>query len=377
MMKSETRHGADAPVEFGWFAPCCEDDYEFLGVPDPSLASTPEHVRNVMLAADRAGFKNILLPSGFNTGVDAWTRAAALSGEVRNIHLLPAVRVGEHHPPMFARAAANLDWMLGGKLNINIISSPLVGLPPEPSEVRYRRTQEFMHVVKAFWQREHVRFNGEFFRLDLKADLPRPIQPGGPPLYFGGSSPAAKEAAAAEADVYLFWGDTVPAIEAGIAEMRERAARYDRSLLFGLRVHVIARPTENEAQAAAQRLVSRLTSDVGETIKQRALDKDSVGKARQNELLARGEWADTFLWTGIGRGRPGCGTAIVGSYDQVEAKLREYLRAGVQAFILSGYPHQPEAERFGRYLLPRFAHQATCRALLLDQHTRSGIGEAS
>jgi hypothetical protein len=79
MMKSETRHGADAPVEFGWFAPCCEDDYEFLGVPDPALASTPEHVRDVVLAADRAGFKNILLPSGFNTGVDAWTMAAALS----------------------------------------------------------------------------------------------------------------------------------------------------------------------------------------------------------------------------------------------------------------------------------------------------------
>jgi alkanesulfonate monooxygenase len=156
----------------------------------------------------------------------------------------------------------------------------------------------------------------------------------------------------------------VPAIEAGIAEMRERAARYDRSLLFGLRVHVIARATENEAQAAAQRLVSRLTSDVGETIKQRALDKDSVGKARQNELLARGEWADTFLWTGIGRGRPGCGTAIVGSYDQVEAKLREYVAAGIQAFILSGYPHAPEAERFGEFLLPRFTRQTTCRALL-------------
>ncbi len=60
------------PVEFGWFAPCCEDDYDYLGVPDPALSSTPGHVRDVLLAADHAGFRNILLPSGFNTGVDSW-----------------------------------------------------------------------------------------------------------------------------------------------------------------------------------------------------------------------------------------------------------------------------------------------------------------
>lgn len=351
-------------MEFGWFAPCCEDDYEFLGVPDPALASTPEHVRAVILAADAAGFRNILLPSGYNTGVDSWTMAAAVSGVVKNLHLLPAVRVGEQHVPMFARAAANLDRMLDGRFNVNIISSPMAGLPPESSPVRYRRTQEFMRLLKAFWTQERVTFTGEFYQFDMKVDLPETVQPGGPPLYFGGGSPDAKQAAAAEADVYLFWGDTVPFIRDGVAEMRALAAGHDRSLIFGLRVHVIARETESEARAAAERLVSRLSAEVGETIKQRALDKESVGKARQNELLAQGEWADTFLWTGIGRGRPGCGTAIVGSYDQVEAKLREYMAAGVQSFILSGYPHTPEAGRFGAHLLPRFAHQTTCRELL-------------
>ncbi|MBV9851357.1 MAG: LLM class flavin-dependent oxidoreductase [Armatimonadetes bacterium] len=350
-------------MEFAWFAPCCEDDCELLGVPDPALASTPEHVREVIRAAERTGFQNILLPSGFNTGVDSWTTAAAVAYETHTLSLLPAVRVGESHVPMFARAAANLDRMLGGRLNVNIISSPIVGLPPEPSAVRYGRTREFMHLLKAFWTQEHVTFAGEYFQFDLKADLPRPVQPGGPPLYFGGASPEAKRAAAAEADVYLFWGDTVLAIRAGIVEMRALAAEQGRTLVYGLRVHVIARPTEEDARAAADRLVSRLSADVGETIKQRALDRESVGKARQNELLAQGDWADTSLWTGIGRGRGGCGTAIVGSYDQVEAKLREYMNAGVRAFILSGYPHGPEAARFGQHLLHRFA-RTTCREML-------------
>lgn len=67
-----------------------------------------------------------------------------------------------------------------------------------------------MHLLKAFWTQEHVTFAGEYFQFDLKADLPRPVQAGLPLLYFGGASREAKRAAAAEADVYLFWGDTVP-----------------------------------------------------------------------------------------------------------------------------------------------------------------------
>lgn len=353
---------ADSAVEMGWFAPCCGDDFEFLGVPDPDLASTPDHVAQVIRTADEVGFKNILLPSGYVPGADPWTLSSAMAAPTRQIQLLPAIRVGEQHLPMFARAAANLDHMLAGRLAINIISSPLIGLPPLPAEERYRKTQEFMQLLKAFWSGGKVEFQGEFYEFHLETTPCAPFQPGGPLLYFGGASPGAQLAAAAEADVYLLWGEPVPAVRTTIENMRALAAKFNRELLFGLRVHIIARATESEAKAAAERLVSRLNDDVGEVIRQRSLDRDSVGKQRQNSLLAKGEWADTFLWTGVGRARGGCGTAIVGSYDQVELKLREYMHAGISAFILSGYPHNPEAERFGERLLPRF-ELTTCRSL--------------
>ena len=177
----------ETPVELGWFAPCCEEDFEFLGVPDAALASTPQHIRDIVLTAETAGFRNILLPSGFNTGVDSWVMACALALQTSTISLLPAIRVGEHHPPMLARAAANLDQMLGGRLNINIISSPLAATPPESSDVRYERTQEFMHVLKAFWreaaQKGQVEYSGNYFQLNAKADIPRPTRKNGPPLY--------------------------------------------------------------------------------------------------------------------------------------------------------------------------------------------------
>ena len=40
------------------------------------------------------------------------------------------------------------------------------------------------------------------------------------------------------------------------------------------------------------------------------------------------------------------GAAIVGTPDQVLAKLRAYQAEGIEAFILSGYPHAQEADLF-------------------------------
>ncbi len=57
-----------------------------------------------------------------------------------------------------------------------------------------------------------------------------------------------------------------------------------RHLRFGYRAHVIVRATEDEARAAARRLISRLDPDAGERIRRRSLDTTSSGNARQSEL---------------------------------------------------------------------------------------------
>ena len=67
-------------------------------------------------------------------------------------------------------------------------------------------------------------------------------------------------------------------------------------------------------------------------------------------------WAEPGLWTGIGRARSGAGAAIVGDPDQVLAKLRAYQQLGLEAFILSGYPHVAEGDLFARHVLPRLEH---------------------
>ncbi len=180
-----------------------------------------------------------------------------------------------------------------------------------------------------------------------------------PLLYFGGLSPDARDAAAKGADVFLMWPDRQEAVAAIIADMTARAAAYGRTLKFGYRAHVVVRETEAEARTAADRLLSKLDAAEGAAIRAKSLDSQSAGVAAQAALRENAGddgYAEANLWTGIGRARSGCGAAIVGDPDQVLAKLDAYRAMGIEAFILSGYPHAAEADLFARHVLPKIEH---------------------
>lgn len=344
--------------EVSWFSALCDDDYEFLGVPDPRLQASFEHCRDIALTAESAGFDNLLLPSGYALGIDSLVFAAGVAPLLRRMRLLMAVRMGEMWPAQLARQIASLDQMLQGRLTVNIISSDLPGETLE-SGPRYRRTVEIMHILRALLNGETIDFRGEFYQQTLAPPRVRTASGRCPPLYFGGLSEDAREAAAEGCDVYLMWPDRMEAVADIITDLHARAARRGRTLRFGYRVHVVVRETEAEARRAADRLLSRLDDAAGEAIRNLSLDSRSVGVRRQAELReasAGDGFIEDNLWTGIGRARSGCGAAIVGDPDQVLAKLRAYQALGIEAFILSGYPHQAEADLFARHVLPRLEH---------------------
>jgi alkanesulfonate monooxygenase len=155
------------------------------------------------------------------------------------------------------------------------------------------------------------------------------------------------------------WPDRLPVVEATIADLNRRAGERGRKLRFGYRVHVIVRETEALARQAAGRLLSRLDDEAGAEIRSHSLDSQSAGVRRQAELreaAASDGYIEDNLWTGIGRARSGCGAALVGDPDQILAKLNAYRALGIEAFVLSGYPHQAEADLFARHVLPRLDH---------------------
>ncbi|MDO8325184.1 MAG: LLM class flavin-dependent oxidoreductase [Phenylobacterium sp.] len=347
-----------APCEVSWFSALCDDDYEFLGVPDPALASSWEHCRNIALTAEKGGFDNILLPSGYGLGIDTLAFAAGIAPLLQRMRLLAAIRCGEMWPPQLARQLATIDQMLSGRLTVNIISSDMPG-ETLPSAPRYQRTVETMHILRTLLNGEALDFDGEFYKLKVEPPRIRTVSGKSPQFYFGGLSEDAREAAAKGCDVYLMWPDKQEAVKEILADMTARATKHGRKLKFGYRVHVVVRETEAQARAAADRLLSHLDAPVGDAIRAKSLDSQSVGVRRQAELRENASddgYAEANLWTGIGRARSGCGAAIVGDPDQVLAKLQAYQAMGIDAFILSGYPHAAEADLFARHVLPRLNH---------------------
>lgn len=344
--------------EVSWFSALCDDDYEFLGTPDAMLRSSWEHCRDIVLQAETGGFDNILLPSGYALGIDTTAFAAAIAPMLRRLRLLMAVRIGESWPPQLARQIATIDRILGGRLTVNIISSDLPG-EKLASAPRYARTLEAMQILKTLLNGEPLDHQGEFWQLKLDPPGVGTVSGKCPPLYFGGLSEDAREAAAQGCDVYLMWPDKKEVVREIMDDMTARAAKHGRTLRFGYRAHVVVRETEAEARSAADRLLSKLDAASGEAIRNKSLDTASTGVAAQTALREGATddgYAEENLWTGVGRARSGCGAAIVGDADQVLAKLHMYQDMGIEAFILSGYPHIAEADLFARHVLPKMQH---------------------
>ena len=342
-------------TEYAWFGALCDDDYEFLGVADPALQSSWEHCREIVLRAERNGFDNVLLPSGYALGIDATAFASAIAVETSRIKLLLAVRLGELVVTQLARQIATLQQISKGRLVINAISSDLPG-ETLSSEDRYRRTTESIAVLRTLLAGKRADFDGRFVTTHVESPRIAVEHPHDPVIYFGGLSEAARECAAESCDVYLMWPDTTSRMMSVMQEMNTRAAKFGRTLRYGWRSHVIVRETEAQAREAARRLLSRLDAETGASIRAKSLDSQSAGVARQSELREQADadgYIERHLWTGVGRARSGAGIAIVGDPDQVAEKIREIRDAGVSTFILSGYPHLQECDLVARDVLAK------------------------
>ncbi|MBL0955369.1 MAG: LLM class flavin-dependent oxidoreductase [Leptospira sp.] len=354
--KAPAIRSEDTSVEVAWFCDLCNGDYEFLGVPDGNLRSSFEHCADIIRIADELGYQNILLPSSYQTGQDTLTFAAAASQFTKQISLLTAIRCGEIHPPMLARALSTLDHMLKGRLNINIISSDLPGTVRD-SKTRYEISKEVIQILQQGWTRDHINFQGKHYQLDLSADPVKSYQTnGGPLLYFGGISEDARALCAEFCDVFLMWPETEERLADTMKDLSERAVGFGRKIDFGLRIHLIVRETEKEAKDAAKSLLSKLNMERASDIKHRALDSNSAGVLRQDELRKSADsdlFIEPMIWSGIGLARSGCGSAIVGTPEQVYEKIQRYIQMGIRAFIFSGYPLVEESKLFANKVLPK------------------------
>jgi alkanesulfonate monooxygenase len=343
-------------AEISWFNDIIGGDTEYLGVLDNERRSSFEHCKDIVLAAEELGFSNILFPTAFTVGQDVLTFAAGVAKLTKNITLLTAIRTGEFHPPMLARALASLDHMLEGRLILNIINSDLPGTR-ENADFRYQRCAETIEILKQAWTKDRISYHGDVYQVELASTDPvKPYQQnGGPLLYFGGTSPGSRAVCAKYCDVFLMWPESEESMYATMQDLSTRAAAEGRTIDFGLRIHVVVRETEAEARTYARRLMTKFDEQRAMEIRSRGEDSRSLGVVRQDELRETADddgFVEDILWTHIGKVFSGCGSGLVGSADQILHKLNRYMDMGFRAFIFSGFPLIEEAEHFAKLVLP-------------------------
>ena len=310
-------------------------------------------------AADRLGYYGVLIPTG-KSCEDSWLVAAAMIPVTRQLRYLVAVRPGLQPPTLAARMTATLDRLSDGRALINVVTG---GDPVEnrgdgvflDHGERYQVTREFLDIYRRLLAGETVDYVGRHLRVEGAQVLFPPVQDGGPPLWFGGSSPEANTVAANAIDKYLTWGEPPAQVQQKIDAVRTLARERGRQISFGIRLHVIVRRTAKEAWAAADELISNV-SDATIAEAQKVLARmDSEGQRRMSALHGgRRERLEVSpnLWAGVGLVRGGAGTALVGDPETVAERMREYMALGIDSFILSGYPHLEEAYRFAELVMP-------------------------
>ena len=350
---------AQQELQIFWFLPT-HGDGRYLGTQKGARPVTLPYLQQIAIAVDSLGFHGVLIPTG-KSCEDSWLIAAALVSVTKQLRFLVAVRPGLQPPSLAARMSSTLDRLSDGRLLVNVVTG---GDPIENRgdgiflnhEERYKVTKEFLEVYKRLIRGEQqVNYQGEHVNVENAGLLFPPVQPLGPPLYFGGSSPAALAVAAEHINTYLSWGEPIADVTEKITAVRKLADEKGNQLEFGIRLHVIVRETEQEAIDAANKLISHLDDEVIAQAQSIFSRMDSMGQKRM-QALHNGSKDSLFiapnLWAGIGLVRGGAGTALVGSPEQVAERIRGYQAVGISKFIFSGYPHLEEAHRFAELVMP-------------------------
>ncbi|WP_072814707.1 LLM class flavin-dependent oxidoreductase [Rhodococcus zopfii] len=367
------------PLAFHWFLPTYGDSRSIVGGGHGTPAGAARgdrrasigYLASIARAAEEFGFTGALTPTGAWCE-DAFLTTAMVARESERIAFLVAFRPGLISPTLAAQMAATFSLHAPGRILLNVVTG---GEAHEQraygdhlgKDDRYARADEFLSIVRRLWAGETVTHRGRHLDVDeaALATLPNPV----PPLYFGGSSPAAGPVAAEHSDVYLTWGEPPAAVAQKIAWIRDLAAARGRTVRFGIRLHVISRDTAEEAWAQADNLVTALGPEAVATAQAGLARSESEGQRRMLALheahRRSGDWRDARnlevtpnLWTGIGLVRGGAGTALVGSHSEVADRIAEYAALGIEEFVLSGYPHLEELYWFGEGVLPILRERA-------------------
>jgi FMNH2-dependent dimethyl sulfone monooxygenase len=276
--------------------------------------------------------------------LDAWSTAAALAAVTETLELMVAVRPTFHSPALLAKQAANIDHISNGRLALNVVSSwweqeaRMYGVNFEQHDDRYGRTSEWLDVVNGVWSNPTFSYAGKYYKTEDTVLEPKPVRSPRPPIYAGGESEAAKNLIAEKCDAYVMHGDSPDHVAVKIADMRERRERLGLGpMQFGVAGYAFTRDTEAEVKREMDRI-----TDVKQNAK---------GFANYEQWLRGTQLEKKMSIEEYSVSNRGLRSGLTGTPAQVQDRIGEFKRAGVDLLLLQFSPQLEEMERFSETVI--------------------------
>jgi dimethylsulfone monooxygenase len=336
------KYGYWLPVFGGWLR----------NVENENMQANWNYVKKLTIRSEELGYDVALIAElnlndikGVHSpSLDAWSTSAALAAVTNKIELMIAVRPTFHQPALLAKAAANIDHISNGRLSLNVVSSwwkdeaEKYGVNFEQHDDRYARTEEWLTVLDNVWKKDHYSFEGKYYKVKDNVLQPKPVSQPRPFIYAGGESEKAKDLIASTCDGYVMHGDDPDTIKRRINDMKERREKKGLSpLKFGVAAYSIIRSSD----AAVKKELDRITQ----------VQPGSAGYENYQQWISGTQLEQKISLQDYSVSNRGLRTGLVGTAQQVQDRVGEFERIGVDFFLLQCSPQLEEMERFSETII--------------------------
>ncbi|WEV47871.1 dimethyl sulfone monooxygenase SfnG [Acinetobacter sp. ESL0695] len=314
---------------------------------------------NVKLAqtAEKNGFDYALTQIRFTAGYGAENQhesvsfSHALLAKTEKLKVIAAILPGPWKPALAAKQLATIDYLTEGRIAVNVVSGwfkgefDAIGEEWPEHDERYVRSEEFIKTLKGIWTQDNFSFQGKYYTFNNYTLKPKPIQKPTIEVFQGGSSRAARDMASRVSDWYFTNGNTVEEIKKQIDDIKEKAKQHNHEVKIGVNAFIIARDTEEEAQAVLQEIIYKANIEAVHAF------GDATKEAGAASKEGEGNWAKSSF-EDLVQYNDGFKTNLIGTPQQIAQRIIDLKHVGVD-LILSGFLHFiEEIEYFGKHVLP-------------------------
>ncbi len=344
-------------IEFAYWLPNMSGGLVVSNIPmdtDWSLEANIKYAKD----AEDSGFVAALAQTrwfasyGADHQHEAFAICSALLQHTQKLELITAVHPGLWNPAVVAKMLACLDVMSGGRTAINIASGWFkgeftgFGIPWLEHAERYRRSEEFIRVLKGMWTTSVFTFFGNFYQIDQAPMLPKPLHR--ITVFQGGNSFDACNVAGRVSDVLLMNGDTDTELRKIMGKAINAAKESKRDpyeLQFCVNGFCIVRDTMEEATEVLREIILNADVDAVKTF------GESVKQAGRSSKERQGMWTNSSF-EDLVQYNDGFKTGLFGTPEIVANRIIELKNLGIN-LILCGFLHYDwELLEFGKKVIP-------------------------